>query len=301
MSYVYHGFGEGSRCLIDSSKSTIFKLVGGNYVLDTLQECVSNIVVCGSGTAQVNNPRTLVIRNAGRCPLTITDPTISNSKFATSSNSGVIMPNDTQSFTISFTPRRSDLWPNQRGSAAVPYHNAVMTLGCNLGTMNLVGKADSCPQSVSLNLRQYGLNGSYYEGIVIQPARAEKSGDARKLGNGAEIFANLVNATGGTLDGGTYVKTGNSIVTFQRVASGVSITGKICDSYPPGTFNVLNAGGGWQKTINFSNKDVIAFRKDSDENGSGCYLYGIIWIQQIDSDGANPGAFIVTMDFCYPM
>ncbi|MBL7998721.1 MAG: hypothetical protein JNL32_08805 [Candidatus Kapabacteria bacterium] len=305
LNFAYRGFGEGSRCVIDSAASTIFKQVNGRFVLDTLQECVSNIIVCrNNNTVAVNNPRTIVIRNAGRCPLTITNPTLSNNKFAVSSNPGVVMPNDTQSFRIAFTPTREDLWFNgQRGSTPTPFHNVALTLGCNLGTMNVIGKADSCPESVGLNLRQYGLQAKYYEGIVIQPARAEKSGDARRLGNGAEIFANLVNSTGGTLDGGTYSKTGVTSVTYKFIASNHNIPGKVCDNYPTQTFGVLDprVTTGWTQSIPFNNKDVIAFRKETDENGSGCYLYGIIWIQQIDADAANPGAFIVTLDFCYPM
>lgn len=301
VSFVYKGLGEVSRCEIDSARSTIFKRVGGRYVVDTLSECVSTSTVCANDPAQPTNSRTLVLRNPGRCPVTVQNPAVSNAKFNVSSSKTVIHANDTVSYSITFTPRRTDLWPSNRGSAPVPFHTALLTSGCSQSPLQLIGKADSCPQSVGLNLRQWALGSKYYEGIVIKPARAEKSGDARALGNGAEIFTNIVNALGGTLDGGTYVKTGNNIVEFLPIASNVNIVGKVCESYPPNTFVVLNSTSGWQKSLNFRNKDVVAFRKENDENGGNCYQYGILWIQQIDADGANPGAFIVTLDFCYPM
>jgi hypothetical protein len=273
-------------CRVDSVRSTIFR-----------GTAVQPFFIC----VDFNDPKTLVVANNGPCPLdveSIINNLTASGVFRVSPSSGIIEPDDTLTFTITFNPTRDDVWPSGRGNGPgrVTFDGELLLGGdCTNLRIPLRGTADTlCRGSRVQIMHQWGANGGqWFEGIIIneQNNSIQYVNDNVAQGNTItgerDLWIESVNlATGRAV-------VGSDLARWQVVDNRLpSVAGEtacdIANSY------LGQCGAGSTGTLTVQLWDVIVFTLPTGQ----C---GIIWVTNIANDAPTLGTPSVTTQICYPL
>lgn len=283
----FEGFAGASGCRIDTAASTLFQ--GGNSPAP-MTTCVG-----------IPLRRSLVIRNTGLCPIDVgalLDNLTTSGAFEVSPSSRQIEPNDSGTFTITFNPTPSMVWPGGRGNGPgrINFQGVLRLSGdCGTSTYNLTGIADTlCRGSRVQILHEWGANNDqWYEGIVIQENNVLQyvNDNVSRGGNitgQRDLWIESIDIAGLQ----ARICTDNSqwsVVDNRQPAVAGQTACDIATNYI-GQCNSVGGSG----CLDVDLWDVIVFRHSSGQ----C---GIIWITNIADDAPVRGTPSVTAQLCYPL
>jgi hypothetical protein len=285
----FHGAGGQSSCDIDTVGSTIF-IAPAKKLLDTLKNCVD--------VDLSSNARTLKIINKGKCDVTIS-ASFNTPLFAVVTPTTLQIPaGKSDSFTLKFLPKATDVWPNGRGSkpGIINFSGQLTLTGCKNQVYTIKGLADTaCNYSLYQCMHKWSETlGKWFE--VIQMDRSNniityKNNPA--ITTDRDIFIDAINVPALT------AMLNSDFSHWKVVGSHPSaFAGETACSFGGQYINSCDAAAPTGQ-IPVKLWDVVSFTINYTDGRQFC---GIIWIVDIRNDTQNAsGVPTVCMQICYPL
>lgn len=284
----FHGLGGQSSCEIDTIGSSLF-ISPAKKLLDTLRNCVD--------VDLSSNARRIKIKNTGKCDVDIS-ATFNSILFEVSPSNLKIRAGKSDSFTVKFLPKASDVWNGTRGTkpGIINFSSQLTLSGCKNQLYTIKGVADTaCNYSLYQCMHKWSEPlGKWFE--VIQMDRSNniityKNNPA--IVTDRDIFIDNINV-------GALTAILNSDYAHWKVVDShpSAFAGETACSFGGKYVNDCDASTPIAP-VNVKLWDVISFTLNYTDGRQFC---GIIWIVDIRNDTQSGGGVpTVCMQICYPL